>query len=136
MREFVIYPAIDLRQGKVVRLQQGEADAQTVYGDNAAKVAVDFESQGAKWIHVVNLDGAFGEDSPNIEVLKEVLSAVNIPVQFGGGIRTAQDAQDVIELGVSRVILGTAALSNPELVKELAVAHNGKIAVGLDCRDG
>ncbi|MDC1142152.1 1-(5-phosphoribosyl)-5-[(5-phosphoribosylamino)methylideneamino]imidazole-4-carboxamide isomerase [Planctomycetota bacterium] len=136
MREFILYPAIDLRHGQVVRLQQGEADAQTVYGDNAAKVAADFEAQGAKWIHVVNLDGAFGEESPNIDVLKEILATVEVPVQFGGGIRNAAQAHQVIELGVSRVILGTAALTNPELVKELTSAHAGKIAVGIDCRKG
>ncbi|MEE9311184.1 MAG: 1-(5-phosphoribosyl)-5-[(5-phosphoribosylamino)methylideneamino]imidazole-4-carboxamide isomerase [Planctomycetota bacterium] len=136
MREFILYPAIDLRQGKVVRLEQGDADAQTTYSDNAAEVAASFEAQGAKWIHVVNLDGAFGDESPNIEVLKQILGAVTVPVQFGGGIREAEHARKLIQMGVSRVILGTAALSNPALVRVLASEFPEKIGIGIDCREG
>lgn len=134
--DFTIYPAIDLRRGQVVRLQQGRADAQTTYGDDPVAVARDFAAQGATWLHVVNLDGAFGEASVNNEKLAEICGAVQIPVEFGGGLRTRTDVEDALGRGVARVILGTVALRNPQLVKELAGEFGDRIAVGIDAKDG
>ena len=132
MSDFTIYPAIDLRQGKVVRLEQGRADAQTVYGEDAPAVARDFGGQGAEWLHVVNLDGAFGEASQNLAVLRAVCNSVDIPVEFGGGLRTRADVEQAFKRGVSRVVLGTVALRNPDLVADLAKDFGDKIAVGID----
>jgi len=136
MSEFTVYPAIDLRQGRVVRLRQGRAEMQTTYGDDAAAVARDFEAQGARWLHVVNLDGAFGEISPNLEVLRAVCASVRIPVQFGGGLRTLSDVERAFEHGVQRIVLGTVALREPALVKECVAKHGHRIAVGIDAREG
>ena len=136
MGDFTIYPAIDLRQGKVVRLEQGRADAQTVYGEDAPAVARDFGGQGAEWLHVVNLDGAFGEASQNLAVLRAVCNSVDIPVEFGGGLRTRADVEQAFKRGVSRVVLGTVALRNPDLVADLAKDFGDKIAVGIDARGG
>ncbi len=138
MTEFVIYPAIDLRGGRVVRLKQGRADDETVYGENPAETARQWASQGAGWLHVVNLDGAFGQtDSPNLKMLRVILESVTIPVQFGGGLRELDAVRRALELGVSRVILGTAAIEQPELVRA-ALAEFGaeRIAVAVDARDG
>lgn len=134
--DFTIYPAIDLRHGKVVRLQQGRADAQTTYGEDGPLVATGFADQGAQWLHVVNLDGAFGEAGENLVVLRAICDSVDIPVEFGGGLRTAKDVQQAFDRGVSRVILGTVALRDPNLVRELAREYGDKIAVGIDARAG
>lgn len=133
---FTLYPAIDLRQGRVVRLTQGRADAETVYGEDPVSVAVDFESQGATWLHVVNLDGAFGEATRNMEVLGAICEAVKIPVQFGGGLRGSSDIEEALGAGAARVILGTIALRKPALVKMLAPGLGAKLAVGIDARHG
>ena len=133
---FTIYPAIDLREGRVVRLQQGRADAETTYGEDAPAVAQDFADQGAEWLHVVNLDGAFGESGENLAVLRAICNSVSLPVEFGGGLRNAQDVEHAFKRGVTRVILGTIALRNPELVRELAREFGDKVAVGIDARDG
>ncbi|MEA3349141.1 MAG: 1-(5-phosphoribosyl)-5-[(5-phosphoribosylamino)methylideneamino]imidazole-4-carboxamide isomerase [Chloroflexota bacterium] len=139
--QFTIYPAIDLRQGQVVRLQQGDPDLQTVYGNQPADVAHRWFDAGAHWLHVVNLDGAFGEnDTPNQEALTKILEATvdaSGSVQLGGGIRSLSDVESALSLGVTRVILGTAAIENPALVAE-AIARFGpeSIAVGIDARDG
>ena len=136
MTDLTIYPAIDLRQGRVVRLEQGRADAQTVYGEDAPAAARSFSEQGAKWLHVVNLDGAFGEASQNLAVLRAVCNSVEIPVEFGGGLRSVADVEQALKRGVERVILGTVALREPELVKELASEFGNKVAVGIDARGG
>ncbi|MCB9894559.1 MAG: 1-(5-phosphoribosyl)-5-[(5-phosphoribosylamino)methylideneamino]imidazole-4-carboxamide isomerase [Planctomycetes bacterium] len=136
MSDFTLYPAIDLRQGRVVRLQQGRADAETTYGEDAMEVAREFEAQGAEWLHVVNLDGAFGDASENLSVLSTICGVIDIPVEFGGGLRSANDVRRALDLGAARVILGTVALRKPELVRELASKHADKIAVGIDARNG
>lgn len=133
---FTIYPAIDLRRGQVVRLRQGRADAETTYGDDPVEVASDFANQGATWLHVVNLDGAFGETSTNVEKLAEICRAVEIPVEFGGGLRTRADVEGALEHGAGRVILGTVALRNPQMVKELAGEFGDRIAVSIDAKGG
>jgi phosphoribosylformimino-5-aminoimidazole carboxamide ribotide isomerase len=133
---FTVYPAIDLRQGRVVRLTQGRADAETVYGEDPVAIARDFESQGATWLHVVNLDGAFGEATRNMEVLGQICEAVSIPVQFGGGLRGSGEIEAALGAGASRVILGTIALRKPALVKMLAPGLGDRLAVGIDARHG
>lgn len=132
----IIYPAIDLKDEKCVRLKQGEMDQSTVYSKNPARVAKVFERLGAKWIHVVDLNGAFEGKSVNEESIKKIVSSVKIPIQLGGGIRTMEDINRVIGYGVSRVILGTAAVKNPELVYYAVELYGDKIAVGLDAKNG
>jgi phosphoribosylformimino-5-aminoimidazole carboxamide ribotide isomerase len=134
---FAIYPAIDLRGGRVVRLAQGDPGRQTVYGDDPAAVARRWQAEGAEWLHVVNLDGAFGEaDGPNALALKAIV-AVGVKVQFGGGLRDRASLERALAAGVARVVLGTAAVERPALVAE-AVRDFGaeRVAVGIDARDG
>ena len=116
MNQFTIFPAIDLRNGKVVRLAQGDPNRQTVYGDDPLAWAERWQSEGAEWLHVINLSGAFEEDSePNLMALKSIL-ATGIKVEFGGGIRNKDHILSVLDLGVKRVFLGTVAIQNPRLV--------------------
>lgn len=134
---FDIYPAIDLRHGRVVRLQLGDPAREMVFGDDPSAVARRWLDAGAAWLHVVNLDGAFDEDGrANRAALAEV-TALGGRVQFGGGLRSLADVTTAFEAGVARVVLGTAALENPRLVAE-AVARFGaaRVAVGIDARDG
>lgn len=134
---FNIYPAIDLRQGQVVRLKYGDLAQQTVFGDDPAAMGERWVAAGCRWLHVVNLDGAFDEaGAANWQVLPQ-LTQLGVPVQFGGGIRTLADVARAVAAGVSRVILGTAAIETPDLVAE-AVARFGsdRVAVGIDARDG
>ena len=134
----IILPAIDLRAGRVVRLQQGRADAETVYGDDPAQIAARWQSEGAEWLHVVNLDGAFEDNSSaNPRELTRMISAVSIPVQFGGGLRDLASIEAAFAQGVARVVIGTAAIEHPALVSD-AIARFGaeRIVVGIDARDG
>lgn len=134
---FTIYPAIDLRNGRVVRLQHGDPNKQTIFSNDPAAMGQKWVSAGAKWLHVVNLDGAFDEaGAANWRVLPQ-LTQLGAQVQFGGGIRSLADVERVLAAGVSRVILGTAAIENPDLVAQ-AVAQFGpeRVAVGIDARDG
>jgi phosphoribosylformimino-5-aminoimidazole carboxamide ribotide isomerase len=134
----IIIPAIDLRHGRVVRLQQGRADAETKYSDDPAQVAARWQSEGAEWLHAVNLDGAFGDNSSaNVRELTRIVSAVSIPVQFGGGLRNLASIEAAFALGVARVVIGTAAIENPQLVSD-AIARFGaeRIVIGIDARDG
>jgi phosphoribosylformimino-5-aminoimidazole carboxamide ribotide isomerase len=141
-----IFPAIDLRGGQVVRLKQGDPHAQTTFSDNPTAVAQQWAAQGARWLHVVNLDGAFTGDTPfvqlsrphaNLNALRDILQTVNVPVQFGGGLRDLPSIAYVIGLGVVRVIIGTAAVKNPSLVSEAITAFGAeKIVVGLDAKEG
>lgn len=134
---FIIYPAIDLKEGKAVRLQQGNMDKTTVYGDNPAIIAKELESSGAKWIHIVDLNGAFAGKSKNLDAIKSIINSVNIPLQLGGGIRTMKNIDTMLnEVGVQRVILGTAAAKNPQLVKDAVQKYGDKIAVGIDAKNG
>ncbi|MBR6728655.1 MAG: 1-(5-phosphoribosyl)-5-[Clostridia bacterium] len=132
----IVYPAIDLRGGKCVRLLQGDFDKTTVYSDSPVEMAKQWEAQGAEWLHVVDLDGARQEKSNNRSVICEIAGTLSIPVQTGGGIRTMEDIKELLEAGVSRVILGTVAVQNPELTKEAALTYGDKIAVGIDAKDG
>ncbi len=137
MEAFTVYPAIDLRGGKVVRLQEGDPRRQTVYSDDPAEVAARWLAAGATWLHVVDLDAAFGEDAgPNRRALQAILQHGG-RVQFGGGLRTAQAVAELLDLGVSRVVLGTAAVDDPDLVaRALARFGPDAVAVAIDARDG
>jgi phosphoribosylformimino-5-aminoimidazole carboxamide ribotide isomerase len=132
----IVFPAIDLRQGKCVRLRQGRPEAETVFSDNPVAMAEHWASQGAEWLHVVNLDGAFGQASSNLRVVEEITAAVKIPVQFGGGLRTMADIEGALRLGLARVILGTVTVEEPSLVAE-AVQRFGaeSIVVGIDAQN-
>jgi phosphoribosylformimino-5-aminoimidazole carboxamide ribotide isomerase len=136
----IVYPAIDLRHGRCVRLVQGDPQAETVFGDDPAAVARRWAGMGAEWLHVVNLDGAFGDQSApnrNAGALRAILNAVTIPLQFGGGLRSLGDVEAALSLGVSRVVIGTAALQNPELVEEAVRRFGGEyVAAALDVRNG
>jgi phosphoribosylformimino-5-aminoimidazole carboxamide ribotide isomerase len=141
-----IFPAIDLRGGQVVRLKQGDPNAQTTFSDSPTAMAQQWVRQGARWLHIVNLDGAFTGDTPfvqlgrphaNLDALRDILQTVDVPVQFGGGLRDLPSIAYVIGLGAARVIIGTAAVKKPQLVSE-AIATFGaeKIVVGLDAKEG
>lgn len=135
---FTIYPAIDLRGGRVVRLKQGRAENEMVYSDDPAQIARQWEQQGAEWLHVVNLDGAFGESNGlNTNALEKILAAVNIPIQFGGGLRDLDAMRRAFALGVQRVIIGTVAIEHSEIAEQ-AVHEFGaeRVALAIDARDG
>ncbi len=134
----LIIPAIDLQKGKCVRLAQGRKEAATVYDSDPIKVAKDFELAGARMLHIVDLDAAFSDRaSPNRCLLREIIQAIEIPVQFGGGLRNSDDVKEVIELGVTRVVIGTLAVESPETLKELVhIFGSDRIVVGIDAKDG
>lgn len=132
-----LLPAIDLRGGRCVRLREGRFDAETVYTDDPLAQARAWADAGAQRLHVVDLDGARTGEPVHADVVRRMANALPIPLQLGGGIRTAQTAAAYLEAGVDRIILGTAALTNPALVSELVAAHGGeRVAVGIDARDG
>jgi len=133
---FEVYPAIDIRKGKVVRLQEGDPLRQTVFDADPVAVADRWAGQGARWLHVVNLDGAFGESNAMQELLP-ALCRVGPPIQLGGGIRSLADVEAALNASAARVILGTAAVERPELVREAVVRFGAQaIAVGIDARGG
>jgi phosphoribosylformimino-5-aminoimidazole carboxamide ribotide isomerase len=133
----IIYPAIDIKGGKCVRLVQGRASEETVFGNDPVQMARNWEGQGAQYLHVVDLDGAFDGQSPNEEIIQGIAKAVSIPVQLGGGIRTVEKIQRYLdEYCISRVILGTAAVEDPALVKEAAKMYGNRIVVGIDAKQG
>jgi phosphoribosylformimino-5-aminoimidazole carboxamide ribotide isomerase len=127
-----LYPAIDLRDGRCVRLYQGDYGRETVYGDDPVAQALAFEAEGAAWIHVVDLDAARTGDPVNRPIVAAIAAAVSVPVQTGGGVRDDAAADALIDMGVGRVVLGTAALEQPDLVRRLAARM--PVAVGLDAR--
>lgn len=133
---FVIYPAIDIRNGKCVRLKQGDYDQETIYHENPVEVAKAWESQGAQWIHLVDLDGAKAGKPVNHEWIGKIASAVNVPVQLGGGLRSFEQVKQLLDLGVSRVIIGTAAVENQEFAEQVLETYGDQVAVGIDARDG
>ena len=132
----ILFPAIDLKDGNCVRLRRGEMEEATVFNDDPAAQAAAFEAQGFEWLHVVDLNGAFAGRPVNENAVEAILDATHIPVQLGGGIRDLDTIVTWLEKGVVRVVLGTAALRNPELVREAARDFPGCIAVGIDSRDG
>lgn len=134
--DFVLYPAIDLKDGACVRLLRGEMDQATVFNTDPGAQAAAFESAGAQWVHIVDLNGAFAGKPVNAAAVDSILAAVTVPVQLGGGIRDMAMIDHWLGAGVARVILGTVALRDPNLVKAACAAHPGRIAVGIDARDG
>jgi len=132
----ILFPAIDLKDGKCVRLQKGDMEAVTVFNDNPADQAKQFEDQGFEYLHVVDLNGAFAGESVNGDAVEAIVKAVSMPVQLGGGIRTIEHIQAWLDRGLARVILGTIAVRDPELVKEACKKFPGQIAVGIDARGG
>lgn len=132
----IIYPAIDLKDGKCVRLHQGDLNAQTVYNDDPAAQARDWAKAGFSWIHVVDLNGAVDGKPVNESAVQSIISAVDLPIQLGGGIRTVEQVDAWLMAGVSRVILGTVAVKDPTLVWTVCDLFPGQIAVGIDARKG
>jgi phosphoribosylformimino-5-aminoimidazole carboxamide ribotide isomerase len=131
-----VYPAIDLRGGRCVRLWQGAYDRETVYGDDPVAVARGFAADGARWLHVVDLDGARAGRPLQADLVARICAAVPIPVQVGGGLRDAAAVEAVLGAGAARAVLGTVAVRDPTLAASLCRAHPGRIAIGLDARDG
>ncbi|MDX2265341.1 MAG: 1-(5-phosphoribosyl)-5-[(5-phosphoribosylamino)methylideneamino]imidazole-4-carboxamide isomerase [Hyphomicrobiales bacterium] len=132
----ILYPAIDLKDGRCVRLKRGDMDDATVFSDDPAAQALSFERQGFQYLHVVDLNGAFEGRPVNGAAVDAILAAVRMPVQLGGGVRDMATIEMWLAKGVSRVILGTAAVHNPALVRQACAAHPGRIAVGVDARGG
>jgi len=132
----IIYPAIDLKDGQCVRLRQGDMDDATVFNEDPADQARRFVDAGARWLHVVDLNGAFAGGSVNGAAVQAILDAVAVPVQLGGGIRSLSDVDSWLTRGVSRVVLGTAAVKDPEMVTKACEMHPHRIALGIDARGG
>ena len=132
----ILYPAIDLKDGKCVRLYKGRMEQETVFNDSPADQAIKFANDGCEWLHLVDLNGAFAGTPINSSPVEEILQSVNLPVQLGGGIRNLNTIENWLSKGLSRVILGTVAVENPELVEQASKEFPGKIAVGLDARNG
>lgn len=132
----ILFPAIDLKEGKCVRLQQGDMARATIFNHDPAQQAAQFEAQGFRYLHIVDLDGAFAGAPVNAAPVERILEAVSMPVQLGGGIRDIGRVEDWLEKGITRVILGTAAVRDPAFVREAARRFPGRVAVGLDAKDG
>ncbi|WP_027956311.1 1-(5-phosphoribosyl)-5-[(5-phosphoribosylamino)methylideneamino]imidazole-4-carboxamide isomerase [Halobacillus kuroshimensis] len=133
---FTIYPAIDMRGGKCVRLEQGDFDKETIYGENPFEIAGQFAEAGASWIHMVDLDGAKEGSRQNAEFVLQAARKLNSRIQIGGGIRSEADVKYYLDQGVDRVIIGSLAVSDIETTKELLAKYGSRIAIGLDARDG
>jgi len=133
---FELIPAIDLKGGHCVRLKQGRMDDATVYGENPAAMAEHWQSLGAKRLHVVDLDGAFAGKPANREAIRGICDVLNVPVQLGGGLRDLSMIEGMLNLGVNRVIIGSAAVSNPSLVEDACKAFPGQVCVGIDAKAG
>lgn len=132
----IIYPAIDIRGGRCVRLTEGRFDAETVFADDPAEMALKWAGMGAEFLHLVDLDGALAGEGKNVPVIQRILQSVSIPVQLGGGIRNLETIEKLLSLGVTRLILGSAAVKNPQLVEEACKKYPGHIAVGIDAKNG
>ena len=132
----IVYPAIDLRGGKVVRLVQGQAEKQTIYSDDPVTTAQKWIDGGAEWLHIVNLDGAFNDDNDNLKVV-EAIAKLGAKVQFGGGLRQLEPMRAAVDMGVARVIIGTAAVETPDIVNQAVEAFGAEaVCIGMDARDG
>ncbi|HWR72625.1 MAG TPA: 1-(5-phosphoribosyl)-5-[(5-phosphoribosylamino)methylideneamino]imidazole-4-carboxamide isomerase [Nitrospirota bacterium] len=132
----LIIPAIDLKEGKCVRLEQGLMDKATVYSDDPATTAKHWEAQGAELLHVVDLNGAFAGEPKNLDAIKAIRAAVKMPIEVGGGIRDIATIKSLVSIGIDRIILGTAAIENPSFVREACGEFSGKIIVGIDAKEG
>ena len=132
----IIFPAIDIRGGKCVRLTEGRFDQETIFADQPVDMAVRWANEGAEYLHVVDLDGALAGGPVNMVAIRDIIKAVKIPVQLGGGIRTLENIRECLEAGVQRVILGSVAVREPELVAAACKQYGDRIVVGIDARDG
>jgi phosphoribosylformimino-5-aminoimidazole carboxamide ribotide isomerase len=132
----LIIPAIDLKEGKCVRLEQGLMNKATVYSEDPATTARHWEAQGAELLHVVDLDGAFAGAPKNLDAIKAIRAAIKIPIEVGGGIRDIATIKTLLSIGIDRIILGTAAIENPDFVREACEKFPGRIIVGIDAKDG
>ncbi len=132
----IIFPAIDMRQGRCVRLLQGRVEAETVYGDDPVGVALQWERQGAQWLHLVDLDGAMDISSHNRDLARKIFEALTIPIQFGGGVRNLKTLEGLLETGANRVILGTAAVEDPAFMRLALAQYADRLAIGIDVRSG
>jgi phosphoribosylformimino-5-aminoimidazole carboxamide ribotide isomerase len=132
----IIFPAIDLKDGRCVRLRQGDMAQATIFNEDPAAQARAFEAAGFEWLHLVDLNGAFAGRSINAFAIRDIIAAIKIPLQLGGGIRDRESIEHWLAAGAARVVLGTVAVTNPTLVADAARAHPGRIAVGVDARDG
>lgn len=132
----IVIPAVDIKNGKCVRLLQGRMDAETVFSDDPAAMAGKWEAEGAELIHVIDLDGAFEKSPQNLNSIRKILETVNVPIQLGGGIRDQKTIEMLMELGVHRVIIGTEAIRNPQLVRDACRTFPGRVIVGIDARNG
>jgi len=132
----ILFPAIDIRDGRAVRLAQGDYERETAYDDDPVTAAVRWQNAGARWLHVVDLDGARAGEPQNLDQLRRIVAAVGIPIQFGGGLRDSRKVEDAISCGVERVVLGTAAVRDPEMAGAIAAAHGDRVVVSLDARGG
>ena len=132
----ILYPAIDLKDGQCVRLLRGDMSAATVFGDDPAAQAAAFQAAGCEWLHLVDLNGAFAGTPVNASAVKAILARITVPAQLGGGIRDMATIQMWLEKGLARVILGTVAVENPDLVRQAAKAFPGQVSVGIDARKG
>jgi len=132
----LIIPAIDLKDGNCVRLKQGRMKDDTLFSNNPVAMALDWQAQGARFLHIVDLNGAFAGTPINREIIKKIVSALSIPCQLGGGIRDLDTVKAYLDLGLERVILGTVAVENPKLVEEAATTFPGQVCVGIDARKG
>jgi phosphoribosylformimino-5-aminoimidazole carboxamide ribotide isomerase len=131
----IIYPAIDLRGGRCVRLNQGRADQETVYGEDPGEIALSYKEAGAEWIHVVDLDGAFSGEPKNGIAVEQILEA-GLKVELGGGLRDSNTVEYLLSLGVERAVIGTRACESADFIKELVADYGDRIAVGIDAKDG
>jgi phosphoribosylformimino-5-aminoimidazole carboxamide ribotide isomerase len=136
MSRFTLFPAIDLKGGRCVRLLQGRADQETVYSNDPVAMALDFQAQGAEYLHIVDLDGAFEGRPMHLDLLDRMTAAIKIPVELGGGMRTDDDIRAALDAGVDRVILGTRAIEGADAIRRLAETFAEKLVVGIDARDG
>ena len=132
----IIIPAVDIKNGKCVRLLQGRKEDETVFSDDPAAMACRWAQAGAELIHVIDLDGAFDKSPQNLDAIKNILQTIDTPIQLGGGIRDEQTARKFLEMGVQKVIIGTAAIKNPKWVMRMAERFPGRIIVGIDARNG
>jgi phosphoribosylformimino-5-aminoimidazole carboxamide ribotide isomerase len=132
----IIIPAVDIKNGKCVRLLQGRQDAETVFSDDPAAMARKWASAGAELIHVIDLDGAFTKSPRNLDAIKQILKTVDTPMQLGGGIRDEQTAKTYLDLGVDKIIIGTEAIRHPDWVERIAEYYPGRVVVGIDARNG
>ena len=132
----ILYPAIDIRDGKAVRLAQGDYERETAYDDDPVVAARRWAEGGARWLHVVDLDGAKAGEPVNLEHVRRIVAAVDVPVQLGGGLRDSKKVEKAISAGVERVVLGTAAVRDPDLAEAVASAHGDRVVASIDARSG